>query len=93
MELARYLRTLITNRKSDFKFSGSLEKWADGFRLLMEQDHRPHAKIKAVLDWVQRHPFWQNNILSPDKLRKQFDRLEMEMEKASDKPDYSKVKL
>lgn len=95
MDLALLLRKLITDRKADFKFNGSINKWANDIRLMIDQDKRDFTKIKTVLEWSQKDPFWQKNILSTDKLRKQFDRLEMQMQTEGTviKPDYSSVKL
>ena len=36
-------------------------------------DDRTPENIVAVFDWVARDGFWSKNILSPTKLRKQWD--------------------
>lgn len=46
---------------------------------MLRHDNRTEEDIGAVLEWCQGNSFWQNNILSTDKLRKQYDRLYMEM--------------
>ncbi|KRM94839.1 hypothetical protein FC24_GL002156 [Loigolactobacillus rennini DSM 20253] len=33
-----------------------------------------------MIDWCQADPFWLTNILSPAKLRKQYDRLKIKMD-------------
>lgn len=55
------------------------QKWADMIRLTIERDKRTPEDIKTLIDWSQNHSFWKTNILSPDKLRKQFDRLWIQM--------------
>ena len=56
-----------------------LKKWADTIRLMREQDKLTHEKIWAVFAWANQDEFWKSNILSPDKLRKQFAQLDAKM--------------
>lgn len=56
-------------KKPDFK------KWANTLRLMRERDNRNPDDIASVWRWVRNDPFWNTNILSADKLRKQFDQL------------------
>lgn len=81
LPLVTYFKDVIKARKQDYKFTVSSEKWAEIFRLMIERDGRTEKNIKEVFTWCQADGFWQNNILSPDKLRKQFDRLELEKDK------------
>jgi hypothetical protein len=46
---------------------------------MLEVDGRTPERVEAVIRWSQRDPFWSMNILNPAALRKQFDRLELEM--------------
>lgn len=55
----------------------NLENWANTIRLMRESDNRDHTTMWAVFDWANRDSFWCSNILSPDKLRKQFDKLQV----------------
>lgn len=55
----------------------NLENWANTIRLMRESDNRDHKTMWAVFDWANRDSFWCSNILSPDKLRKQFDKLQV----------------
>ena len=57
----------------------NLEDWANTFRLMMERDGREGKQIQDMILFSQRHNFWYKNILSASKLRKQFDRLLLEM--------------
>jgi hypothetical protein len=55
----------------------SLDRWANTIRLMRERDRRSSEDIRAVFAWANADSFWQGNILSPDKLRKQFDQLNL----------------
>ena len=46
-----------------------------------ERDERSWKTIGDVIMFATQDDFWRVNILSADKLRKQFDRLEMEKDK------------
>lgn len=64
-----------------------LESWANTIRLMREVDKLTLTDISAAFDFANRHHFWAKNILSPDKLRKQYDKLKLEANtKASVKP-------
>lgn len=53
----------------------NLESWAETIRLMREQDQRTDAEIRELFQWANQHDFWSTNILSPVKLRKQWDTL------------------
>lgn len=50
-------------------------EWANTIRLMRLQDKRTHYEICELFKWANEHDFWQENILSPSKLRKQWDPL------------------
>lgn len=50
-------------------------EWANDIRLLRELDQRTHDEIRALFAWANTHHFWAANILSPRKLRAQWDTL------------------
>ncbi len=52
-----------------------LQKWAWQMDALMRLDRRQPEEIKAVILFAQGDSFWRTNILSVDKLRKQYDQL------------------
>ncbi|HHT7143428.1 TPA: hypothetical protein ACTZ34_005392 [Bacillus cereus] len=72
----------------------NLEKWANDFRLMREKDNRTDEQIKYLINWTQKDDFWSTNILSPAKLRKQFDALvvKIKKEKAKNQPKVVKGK-
>jgi hypothetical protein len=76
--LARLLLKLILARRSGFK-KPNLQAWTKDIDLMIRIDKRDPGEIERVIRWCQKDPFWQNNILSPRKLRKQFDQLAMKM--------------
>lgn len=49
--------------------------WANDVRLMVQRDKRSHAEIIDLFTWANGDEFWKSNILSPSKLRKQWDRL------------------
>lgn len=57
----------------------NLQKWADDCRKILEIDKRDKSEAKAVIDWATGDPFWQQNILSPSKLRDKYTELAMKM--------------
>ena len=58
----------------------NLDQWANDVRLMREQDKRTDADIRATFTWANQDGFWRTNILSPAKLRKQFDQLTLKRE-------------
>lgn len=73
-QLALRLYKQIKNNNQSFK-EPNLQKWSDDIRLMMERDQRTYKQIEYLINWCQQDSFWKSNILSPKKLRKQFDQL------------------
>jgi hypothetical protein len=84
IQLASLLLELIRRRKPDFK-SPDIQRWGREMDLLIRLDGRTPDRVEAVICWCQDDPFWHSNILSPSKLRKQFDQLELKMHSNSRK--------
>jgi hypothetical protein len=78
--LAFFFFEEIRKIKKDFK-KPDLEKWAQEIEKIISIDKREPEKIKLLIAWALNHEFWHSNILSPQKLRKQFDRLDLQMNK------------
>ena len=78
MKLAELLFKKIRENNPNAK-EPNLKSWANTFRLMMERDKREGKEIQDLILWTQQHHFWYKNILSADKLRKQYDRLLLEM--------------
>ena len=49
-------------------------------------DKRTPDKIREVIDWCQADDFWCKNILSTNKLRKQYDKLVITINTTKPKP-------
>jgi hypothetical protein len=85
LDLADRLGEHIRSRQADVKgvqngtWQKTRERWADSFRLAQSRDNRSWDEMATVLDWCQTDTFWQGNILSADKFRKQFDQLKAQM--------------
>lgn len=77
MQLAMYLFSKIKENNPDHKelTDSQKQKWADSIRLMIERDNRSPKQIKNMVDWCQADEFWQQNILSTAKLRKQYDKM------------------
>lgn len=56
----------------------NLTAWANTIRLMREQDGRDPAHIRRLFEWASQHDFWQANVLSPAKLRKQWKTLALQ---------------
>jgi uncharacterized protein YdaU (DUF1376 family) len=82
---ASLLADSILERKKDFLWlaNGRGDKvrfaWAQEFDRMLRIDGREPERLRAVLLWSQEDSFWNKNILSASKFRKQFDQLEMKM--------------
>ncbi|MFE8704110.1 helix-turn-helix domain-containing protein [Cytobacillus sp. FJAT-54145] len=74
MEMAQQLYSRMLENNPDAK-KPNLNKWADEFRLMRDRDNRTEEQLRYLIDWTQSDSFWKTNILSPAKLRKQFDQL------------------
>ena len=74
LELATQLRDRIKENTPTFK-DPNLNMWAKHVRLMRERDKRTPEQIRYLIEWSQKDPFWQANILSTSKLRDKFDTL------------------
>jgi hypothetical protein len=67
----------IVNKKDHLVKNSDLKKWREEFRKIVEIDKRDIKELREIIDWCQADSFWQINILSPSKLRKQYVQLGM----------------
>lgn len=81
-KLAAKLDEMIhaNNPDAKQKTEADLQRWAKSFDLMIRIDKRTPRQIYDVMFFSQNDSFWRLNILSPDKLRQQYDRLKMKME-------------
>ena len=67
-----YERVLIINPTAA---KPNFENWANTIRLMQEINEKTRHEICELFNWANRDHFWSTNIMSPDKLRKQWDAL------------------
>lgn len=73
-KLAQYLSSEIKKNLPEFK-EPDLQKWADEMRKIVEIDKRNPKQVSQLIKWTQQNDFWWKNVMSPSKLRKQYDKL------------------
>ena len=78
IRLSELLLEKILSRNPNFK-RPDLQSWAKGVDSMIRLDKRTPEDIRRIIEWCQDDTFWQNNILSITKLRKQFDQLCLKM--------------
>jgi|BioPla2DNA2_1021312.scaffolds.fasta_scaffold43663_2 hypothetical protein len=72
-KLANYLSKQIAKRLDvPLKDEATLQRWAVEFERMVRIDGYDIDDIKDVLVFSQRDPFWQTNIMSAGKFRKQY---------------------
>jgi hypothetical protein len=69
------------------------EKWNLEIDRMHRIDKRSYGEIEALIRFAQQHDFWQTNILSPAKLRKQATKLTLQMQKSKSKEAEQKKEL
>jgi hypothetical protein len=84
LRLSELLLDLILIRNQTFK-KPNLQSWSKQVDLMIRVDKRRPKEIEQIINWCQSDIFWQNNILSMEKLRKQYDQLKMKMDKNTEK--------
>lgn len=72
--LSSFLFELIKKRNPRHK-APNMQLWAQQISLMIRIDKRDPVEIRKVIEASQADEFWQNNILSTQKLRKQYDQL------------------
>jgi len=77
-KISKFLFKLIQKRDPKQK-EPNWKEWATQIDRLNRIDKRDFTEIKKVIRWCQQDDFWQNNILSTAKLRKQFPQLRLKM--------------
>lgn len=91
MDNAKLLFELMLQNNPSAK-NPNFDKWADDFRLMRERDNRTDEAIKYLIKWTQNDTFWRTNILSPAKLRKQFDALVVKIKTDKEKSKTKTIK-
>jgi hypothetical protein len=89
--LSELLLNLILERNPEHK-RPDLQKWAGHVDRMIRLDSRRADDIETVIEWCQANEFWQNNIISTQKLRDKFDQLKMKMEAENNKLEQEQSK-
>ncbi|MEQ8235183.1 MAG: replication protein [Syntrophomonadaceae bacterium] len=76
MQLAEMLLLQIRSHIPGYK-QPDLQKWSKTIDYLLRLDGRDPNEVEEVIKFAQADPFWQANILSAEKLRQQYDRLNL----------------
>lgn len=79
VRLANLLAELIVANGS--KRPVTNEKWYSDIEKLHRIDGRSYEQIEAAIRWCQDDSFWKGNILSPGKLRKQYDTMRLQAQR------------
>lgn len=75
-----YKRLLVINPNHK---QPNFETWANDIRITRERDSRTLDELWNAFNWANKDSFWCKNILSPGKLREQFDKLTLQMNSPS----------
>ena len=75
LKLAKLLYELIKQDNPAWYVKPNWDNWAEDIDKLNRIDNRTFEQIEWMINWCQQDPFWKQNILSPAKLRKQFNQL------------------
>jgi hypothetical protein len=75
-KLSALLLLKIKEHLPNFK-TPDLQNWSTSMDRLIRLDERHPEEIREVILFAQADPFWCQNILSVDNLRKNYDRLNM----------------
>ncbi|NMC26542.1 MAG: replication protein [Syntrophomonadaceae bacterium] len=76
LQLAEMLLLQIRSHIPGYK-QPDLQKWSKTIDYLLRLDRREPDEVKEVIKYAQADPFWQANILSAEKLRQHYDRLNL----------------
>ncbi|MDF2800825.1 MAG: helix-turn-helix protein [Anaerocolumna sp.] len=73
-KLAILLYEMMKNNNPNVK-EPDYQKWSKTFDSILRIDKRNQGEVIRIIKFSQTDPFWHQNILSPDKFRKQYDKL------------------
>ena len=75
LKLSKLLYELIIKRTPEYHIKPNWDRWAEDMDKIIRIDNRTHDQVKLMIEWCQSDDFWAQNILSPAKLRKQFNQM------------------
>jgi hypothetical protein len=84
VSLCDFFHQKILERNKNFK-APNLIKWRNCIELLLRIDKRDLEQTRALILWASKHNWWKTACLSPEKLRKCWDEMFMQMNAQSEK--------
>lgn len=73
-----------------FKTTDQIDKWTNAIGAIHNLDGYSWEDIKKVIDFAKNDGFWNSNILSGEKLRKQMEQLYVKAKNSNPQNTYSK---
>ena len=67
------------------------DKWLSDMERLNRIDERSWEQITRAIEWCQADDFWRGNIMSPSKLRKQYDQLRLSAQRGNKQSKFTKT--
>jgi len=67
------------------------DKWLSDMDKLHRIDERSWEQITKAIQWCQADDFWRGNIMSPAKLRKQYDQLRLAAQRGNKTSKFTKT--
>jgi hypothetical protein len=67
------------------------DKWLSDMERLNRIDERSWEQITKAIEWCQADDFWRGNIMSPGKLRKQYDQLRLAAQRGNKQSKFTKT--
>jgi len=92
LECAKWMQGLLLELNPKQK-TPNYEDWTNTIRLIRERDGKTEQEIYDLFQWAHENDFWKVNILSPKKLRLQWDKLTIQMFDDNKPPDNSNSKI
>lgn len=80
--ISKYLFDKIRERNPEHK-EPNFNEWSKEADRMLRIDKRDKREVVEIIKWCQQDSFWQNNILSISKLRKQYDALKLKKQAES----------
>ena len=93
---AKFLFKSIMKNSKPTKFVNNppdINKWSLDIEKLNRIDGVSYSKINQMITWCTAHDFWQGNILSGNKLRKNYPQLEIQKKKIKSQAETLEEKL
>jgi hypothetical protein len=86
--LTEFMIAEIRRNKPDFK-PQTPQNWPTVFDRMIRLDNRTAKQIATLIRWCQQDDFEMANVLSPRKLRKRFDQLELKMKRDTQNKEFT----